>query len=575
MAKITKIKKEFKGRYLILGILTAFFSVIGAFGLSVVFAWTSPSEPPTGSMPPGPVWLQTVTNTFQDGAAIIQKIALGGYALDATGLKLTTPSAFIKDLYLGNLGKIYDKDDEFGTIGQILSSTGTGLNWIDASTSPTYTAGTGINIAGTVISNTGDLSTTNEIQNIIINKGLQRDGSYNFGLQNCATDQILKYNSSGQWVCVTDAGGTTLPSGTNGQTLRHDGTNWVANSLLYNNGTNIGIGTTSPDTQLSIYNASSGPIIDLRGSDSNYRGLKISSTADNLEKWFIGSNSSNNFVIRRNDGVDDIIMSPSGDQVQMKLNKTASGLLTAFTSPGLSIGDSSTANQLCLNGQCIDSLSNILRPSHMACVGNSCIPVSGDGINGCYSDVYCGATLTDGNMCGENHCKLVFVSSVGVTGNIGGVANADELCNSWAATASRSGTYVAWLSDSTTSAAERLYNSSTANIPYYLVDKATKIADDWIDLTDGSLYNPINLTEYGGYLQRLVFTSTNFNGLSIVGNNNNCNSWTDSGLFTTALSGDSSVANSSWTNYSSNSIRGCTDYRDTSSHTHSLYCFER
>jgi len=34
-----------------------------------------------------------------------------------------------------------------------------------------------------------------------------------------------------------------VPQGESGQTLRNDGNNWVANSLLYNDGTNIGIGT--------------------------------------------------------------------------------------------------------------------------------------------------------------------------------------------------------------------------------------------------------------------------------------------------------------------------------------------
>ena len=36
-----------------------------------------------------------------------------------------------------------------------------------------------------------------------------------------------------------------LPIGTAGQTLRHNGTSWIANSLLANNGSNIGIGTQS------------------------------------------------------------------------------------------------------------------------------------------------------------------------------------------------------------------------------------------------------------------------------------------------------------------------------------------
>ena len=44
----------------------------------------------------------------------------------------------------------------------------------------------------------------------------------------------------------------SLPSGTIGQTLRHDGSNWVADSLLYNTGTEIGIGTTNPQSILDV-----------------------------------------------------------------------------------------------------------------------------------------------------------------------------------------------------------------------------------------------------------------------------------------------------------------------------------
>ena len=39
-----------------------------------------------------------------------------------------------------------------------------------------------------------------------------------------------------------------MVSGTSGQTLRHDGTSWEANSTLYNSGTNIGIGTSTPES---------------------------------------------------------------------------------------------------------------------------------------------------------------------------------------------------------------------------------------------------------------------------------------------------------------------------------------
>ena len=43
-----------------------------------------------------------------------------------------------------------------------------------------------------------------------------------------------------------------LVAGTSGQTLRHDGASWVANSTLFNNGTNVGIGTTAPAAKLQV-----------------------------------------------------------------------------------------------------------------------------------------------------------------------------------------------------------------------------------------------------------------------------------------------------------------------------------
>jgi len=50
------------------------------------------------------------------------------------------------------------------------------------------------------------------------------------------------------WGTITGA----LPAGASGQTLRHDGANWIANNNLFNNGTNIGIGTTNPQARLEI-----------------------------------------------------------------------------------------------------------------------------------------------------------------------------------------------------------------------------------------------------------------------------------------------------------------------------------
>lgn len=52
---------------------------------------------------------------------------------------------------------------------------------------------------------------------------------------------------------VDGSGSRDIPfGGTNGQTIRHDGSNWVASSALYNDGSNVGIGTTSPSQELDV-----------------------------------------------------------------------------------------------------------------------------------------------------------------------------------------------------------------------------------------------------------------------------------------------------------------------------------
>jgi len=64
-------------------------------------------------------------------------------------------------------------------------------------------------------------------------------------------------NSSGS----TDA----LPQATSGQTLRYNGSAWSANSSLYNNGNNIGIGTSTPLMKLHIEDQSGQGILGFNG----------------------------------------------------------------------------------------------------------------------------------------------------------------------------------------------------------------------------------------------------------------------------------------------------------------------
>jgi hypothetical protein len=82
------------------------------------------------------------------------------------------------------------------------------------------------------------------------------------------------YNGS-TWLSFTDIGSGTLPSGTSGQTLYNTGSSWAATSNLFNNGTNIGIGTTSPTSSLELM----GGVFRCRRNDTQYLDIK------NMDSW--------------------------------------------------------------------------------------------------------------------------------------------------------------------------------------------------------------------------------------------------------------------------------------------------
>lgn len=95
--------------------------------------------------------------------------------------------------------------------------------------------------------------------------------------------------------------------------------------------------------------------------------------------------------------------------------------------------------------------------------------------------------------------KIIFLTSAYYTGNLGGLAGADEKCQTAATSAGLPGTYKAWLSNSSTSAADRWTHSNLA----YVRTDGEIIAADWANLVDGSmaLATTINANEYGQYVQ--------------------------------------------------------------------------
>jgi len=138
----------------------------------------------------------------------------------------------------------------------------------------------------------------------------------------------------------------------------------------------------------------------------------------------------------------------------------------------------------------------------------------------------CDGSIDEGGICVP---KKVFVSSQLYDGNFGGgqrvlgYNNANAVCQSLANAASLAGTYKAWLSgrpdgsgcaNGTTCSGQEAQDRLTHSPgPYHLVD-GTKVADDWSDLTDGSLDHAIDRTELNAAVggEHRVWTNTTTSG---------------------------------------------------------------
>jgi hypothetical protein len=143
--------------------------------------------------------------------------------------------------------------------------------------------------------------------------------------------------------------------------------------------------------------------------------------------------------------------------------------------------------------------------------------------------------------------RTVFATSTTHAGDFGGLAVADGICQARAAAAALPGSYKAWLSTSTESPSTRFTKLAG---PYRLVT-GTQIADNWADLTDGSLDAPINRDESGAAVAGLAWTGTMPNGTSSPGPADfvNCDGWTSTGvgLGNFGQTGNTTASNTFWT----------------------------
>ena len=175
----------------------------------------------------------------------------------------------------------------------------------------------------------------------------------------------------------------------------------------------------------------------------------------------------------------------------------------------------------------------------------------------------------------DSNEKTVFVTKASFTSNMGGLVGADAKCQAEAddpASIVPSGTYFAWLSDGTNSPDTRFKKSSH---PYLLPD-GTKIAENYTDLTDGSILHAINLGPTGvtfGYHK--YWTDTKPDGTPIQAfkanaQRNSCNAWNGTTVYwaSTAV-GMTHIKSGGWT---SNYLSDC---RDAGRGRNRLICFQQ
>jgi len=159
----------------------------------------------------------------------------------------------------------------------------------------------------------------------------------------------------------------------------------------------------------------------------------------------------------------------------------------------------------------------------------------------------------------EAQQSRVFLTSTTSTGELGGLAGADQSCQARATAGGLGGgPWVAWLSTSTTNAVDRLVPESG---PFIRAVSGLTIANDIQDLTDGTLCNPIIHDEFGSSWVHFAWTGTAADGTRT---NYRCDDWTEGSQPNQATYGYNPGIVESWTD----------NGQTTCASGLNLYCFE-
>jgi len=179
--------------------------------------------------------------------------------------------------------------------------------------------------------------------------------------------------------------------------------------------------------------------------------------------------------------------------------------------------------------------------------------------------------------CDLGQYKMIFVTSAPYHGNLkgqggksSGIAGANALCQTHATNAGLDGTFLAWISNGSNGPASN-FDRTSDRFPYYLFDTnggvGARLADNWSDLTDGYIQNPINVDENGDIVPSGTRVWTGTQSDVTVGQGNQCNNWVAGGSNQYGSIGSTDNTDALWT-YEGGTTARCNQ-------EHHLYCFQQ
>ncbi len=193
-------------------------------------------------------------------------------------------------------------------------------------------------------------------------------------------------------------------------------------------------------------------------------------------------------------------------------------------------------NATCAKGRC-RCKRNFKRCRHACIRKNQCC-------GGCAAGTACVNGGCAG--CGAGGACTIFATSTLHTGNLGGVAGADAICQQRAEAAGLPGTYLAWIADDATSPADRLHHSTGE----YLRTDGLRIAANWSALVNGTLTVPIDRTEAGAFVDddREAWTNVAANGTAAQSDPSLiCGNWTSGSGSQSGRIGETDRVDDNWT----------------------------